>query len=52
MSPTVIDGKEVPTINEYVEQLQADIKALRIRVTIESEVADYWYTKYMELKRE
>ncbi len=52
MSPTVIDGKEVPTINEYVEQLQADIKALRARVTIEREVADYWYTKYMELKGE
>ncbi len=46
------DGSDCPDIEEYFEQMEADIKALRNRVDEEREIADYWFKKYMELKKE
>ena len=51
MSPMIIDGEKVPTADEYVENLEADIKELRKRIVEERKIADYYFNKYMELKR-
>ena len=52
MSPMIIDGEKVPTADEYVENLEADIKELRKRVDEERKITDYYFNKYMELKHE
>ncbi len=46
------DGSEAPTLEEYVDQLEATILELKKRRAVESELADYWYSKCMELKDE
>lgn len=36
---------------EMVRGLEADIRALRTRVTVEREIADYWYERAMATER-